>query len=184
MWYCLHNSSFPLPKLRSFTQCSWKRSFLTSQLFVSNNPYNRNHHVTWGEDIRVEADIESCVADGAHCLTGIQDHFTAFGVCLCLGPKTKFKIFKKKYRNVKGDYVRQVMSKCVKISSDLNCSFTSNYLFTHQYTTAVQFISPWSQQSTHHHSIRTTNPRSMIGSHRLHKSRTTRLFLHFKTPLD
>lgn len=95
MWYCLHNSSFPLPKLRSFTQCSWKRSFLTSQLFVSNNPYNRNHHVTWGEDIRVEADIESCVADGAHCLTGIQDHFTAFGVCLCLGPKTKFKIFKK-----------------------------------------------------------------------------------------
>lgn len=91
----------------------------------------------------------------------------------------------KQNRNVKGDYVRQVMSKCVKISSDLNCCFTSNYLFTHQYTTtAVQFISPWSQQSTHHHSIRTTNPPSMIGSHRLHKSPTTRLFLHFKTPLD
>lgn len=103
---------------------------------------------------------------------------------VCVWDQRQNKKKLKKYRNVKGDYVRQVMSKCVKISSDLNCSFTSNYLFTHQYTTAVQFISPWSQQSTHHHSIRTTNPRSMIGSHRLHKSRTTRLFLHFKAPLD
>lgn len=48
---------------------------------------------------------------------------------------------KEKYRNVKGDYVRQVMSKCVKISSDLNCSFTSNYVHTsiHNNSSPVYF---------------------------------------------
>ena len=35
---------------------------------------------TGGEEVRVEANVEGGVADGAHGLAGIQDHLPAFGV--------------------------------------------------------------------------------------------------------
>lgn len=36
---------------------------------------------TWREYVWVEADVETCVADGTHCLACIQDHLLTFGVC-------------------------------------------------------------------------------------------------------
>lgn len=38
--------------------------------------------LTWGEDVRVEANIKRSVADGAHGLAGVEDHLAAFGICL------------------------------------------------------------------------------------------------------
>lgn len=38
--------------------------------------------LTWREDIRVEANVKRCVADGADCLAGIEDDLAAFGICL------------------------------------------------------------------------------------------------------
>ena len=38
--------------------------------------------LTRGEDVRVEANVERCVADGAYCLAGIEDYLTALGICL------------------------------------------------------------------------------------------------------
>ncbi len=52
---------------------------------------------TWGEDVRVEANVERRVTDGADGLAGIENHLTAFGVCLWLGSQTRerFKHIKK-----------------------------------------------------------------------------------------
>lgn len=36
---------------------------------------------TWREYVWVEADIETRVADGTHCLACIQDHLSTFAVC-------------------------------------------------------------------------------------------------------
>lgn len=68
---------------------------------LCNSPNEITHQHTWREDIWVEADIESSVADGAHCFTGIQDHFTAFGICLGLEQHVGDGIWKK-HTNLKG----------------------------------------------------------------------------------
>ena len=45
--------------------------------------------LTWREDVWIEADIKRCVADGANGLAGVEDHFTAFGVCVSEGPPSE-----------------------------------------------------------------------------------------------
>lgn len=46
--------------------------------------------LTWGEDVWVEANVKGRVADGAHRLTGMEDHLTTCGICLCLGNSHKY----------------------------------------------------------------------------------------------
>lgn len=38
--------------------------------------------LTWGEDVRVEANVKRCVADWAYSFASIQDHLTAFRIWL------------------------------------------------------------------------------------------------------